>query len=84
MCKEVECAKGRSVADDSAGQVLMWDCCSYLGREIETKTRHKLTGEVDINDISAAAPVAKEEPGQALAEELEEEFDLSEEPATAA
>ncbi len=54
------------------------------GREIEAKTRHKLTGEVDINDVTAAI-AAKEDPGgQAAAEELEVEFDLSEEPATAA
>jgi hypothetical protein len=52
-------------------------CCP---REIEAKTRAKLSGEVDINEMYEKAK-------DALALEdaaAEEEFDLSEEPATAA
>lgn len=55
----------------------MASCCA---REIEAKTRSKLAGEVDINELyeKAKEAVASED------DAAEEEFDLSEEPASAA
>lgn len=48
-------------------------------RELAAKTRQKLTGEIDINEMYEQAKDA------VAAEEVDdEEFDLSEEPATAA
>jgi hypothetical protein len=52
---------------------------SAFDREIEAKTKAKLSGEIDINDMYSSS----KESGSS-AQELEEEFDLSEEPAKAA
>ena len=51
----------------------MW----WLNREIEAKTRQKLTGEVDINEVYAAA--AAKEPEEDVEVDDIDEFDLSEE-----
>ena len=52
--------------------------CVAMHREIEAKTRQKLTGEVDINEVYAAA-AAKEPEEDINVEEDIDEFDLSEE-----
>jgi hypothetical protein len=59
--------------------VLLLLMITCIDREIEAKTKAKLTGEIDINDM-----YSKVKQAEAASDEPEEEFDLSEEPAKAA